>query len=534
MNINTKVSKPAFLFPKLFSLGDFKLNSEQLSKKQLVIFVLVILLSIIIKVLIADYNMIDHGEGATRTWNALWWAERPFFVEPLSGNPGWWYLIGPLILITKEIYYTPIITMILAVTIAGIYIFKITLLIGNYRTAIIAFFIFILNPVIFRLNYTPVPQQLYLAAICIMIYYFIKAVAATDSRQSMKYFFIAGIFSFICLLFRAEGLFILLGFCLIAFNTRKPGSYIFVFLTIIFQVIWMGISYQIYGDFFRTFTAVREYDFLVGANIEGINLKARLLGFFMPYYFILVGTTFVLFYFLVKGTILTYKTRPFLILIIILLPIFLPAFVNGLYGSISSLYLTTRYFYLTFYLASIFTAFGLESFLNRFHSNTLKYSLASVIILSAIPLSYIKDFVPVKYNKLFPKVIQFIASSEDPQDARHLIKFIEENILSYPALIFDIEGSDSSILTVPFRTKLAPPEKIMISGYNIPEEKTGLKNEINAFMIKNKKGIIFFKKEPTLMNTIFTELIEQNNNNIIQMKKAGETSKWVIYVYETQ
>jgi hypothetical protein len=533
MNINTKVSKPAFLFPKLFNMGDFKLNSEQLSKKQLLVFILILLASVIIKLLIIDYNMIDHGEGATRTWNALWWAEKPFFVEPLSGNPGWWYLIGPLIMITKEIYFTPIITMILAVTIAGIYIFKITLLISNYRTAILAFFIFMLNPVIFRLNYTPVPQQLYLAAICVMVYYFIKAVSATESRQSMKYFIIAGIFSFICLLFRAEGLFILLGFCLIALNTRKPGSYIFVFLTVIFQVIWMGISYQIYGDFFRTFTAVREYDFLVGANIEGLNLKARLLGFFMPYYFMLVGTTFVLFYFLVKGTIITYKTRPFLILLIILLPLFLPAFINGLYGTISSLYLTTRYFYLTFYLASILTAIGLEKFLVKYRSNALKFSLASVIILSAIPLSYIKDFVPLKYNKLFPKVIQFIATSEDPQDARQLIKFIEENILSYPALIFDIDGSDSSILTVPFRTKLAPPEKIMISGYNIPEEKTGLTNEINNFMSKNKKGIIFYKKEPTLMNKIFTELIEQKKYSNIEFKKAGETNKWVIFIYET-
>ena len=53
-------------------------------------------------------------------------------------------------------------------------------------------------------------------------------------------------------------------------------------------------------------------------------------------------------------------------------------------------------------------------------------------------------------------------------------------------------------------------------------------------MNKNKKGIIFYKKEPTLMNTIFTELIEQNKNNNIQMKKSGETNKWIIYIYETQ
>ena len=178
MNNTIQSAKPPLLFPKLFSLGNFRLNPEILSKRQMALFILCLIVSVIVKILIIDLNMIDHGEGATRTWNALWWAESPFFVEPLSGNPGWFYLIGPMIMITREIFYTPVITMILAVTIAGIYIFKITLLFGSYRTAMLAFFIYTLNPVIFRLNFTPVPQQLYLAAICIMIYYFIKAIAA--------------------------------------------------------------------------------------------------------------------------------------------------------------------------------------------------------------------------------------------------------------------------------------------------------------------------------------------------------------------
>ena len=279
MKNNTASSSPSFLFPKLFNLGEFRLNTAPLSKRHLVAFILCLVVSVIIKILIIDYNMIDHGEGATRTWNALWWAQNPFFVEPLSGNPGWFYLIGPMIMITKEIFYTPIITMILAVTLAGIFIFKITLLFGNYRTAMLAFFIFTLNPVIFRLNFTPVPQQLYLAAICIMIYYFIKAVASVESRESLKYFIVAGVFSFICLIFRPEGLFVLLGFCLIAPFTRKRGAYLFILLTILFQLIWMGVSYEIYGSFFKTFTSVRDYDYLVGGNLENADMNTVSPGF---------------------------------------------------------------------------------------------------------------------------------------------------------------------------------------------------------------------------------------------------------------
>ncbi len=109
--------------------------------------------------------MIDHGEGATRTWNALWWAQHPFFVEPLSGNPGWFYFMGPLIMITREIFYTPIIVVMLSVTAAGIYIFKLALALTNYKTALTAYLLFTFCPAIFRLNYTPVPQQLYLASL---------------------------------------------------------------------------------------------------------------------------------------------------------------------------------------------------------------------------------------------------------------------------------------------------------------------------------------------------------------------------------
>src|SRR4030095_11116328 len=161
---------------------------------------------------------------------------------PASGNPGWFYLVGPLLMQTKEIFYTPIILMIIALTVAGIYIFKITLLFAEFRTALLAYFIFTLNPVIFRLNFTPVPQQLYLAAMCVMIYYFIKAFCAENDSLSIKYFIFSGIFSFIALTFRPEGLFTLLVFCILALITRKRGSYYYIILTVLFQLIWMTVT----------------------------------------------------------------------------------------------------------------------------------------------------------------------------------------------------------------------------------------------------------------------------------------------------
>lgn len=530
---DTPIVKKPFLFHRLFNLQNITLNNNKLSPIQLISFLFIVLTTIIIKLLIINFNMIDHGEGATRTWNAYWWAIKPFFVEPLSGNPGWFYVIGPLIMITHEIYYTPIVTMIIAMTIAGIYIFKITLLFGGYRTALLAFIIFTLNPVIFRLNFMPIPQQLYLAAICVMIYYFIKAVVSENESESFKYFIISGVFSFISLLFRPEGLFILLAFCLIAINSRKKGSYYFVIISLLFQVFWMYISFNMYGSFFKTFTAVREYDFMVGGNIEGWNLKTRLTGFISPFYFIFIGTTVILFWFLVKGIYAAYKRNSLLVFAIILVPFLLPALINGLYSSISALYLTTRYFYLTFFIASVFTAIGLDEFISKFKSGILKYSLASLIIISAIPLSYIKDFVPSAYSRFFPKVIQFIATSEDPTDVRQLLNIIDKYITSYPALIFDEEGSDSSILTVPFRTKLAPPDKVLISGYNVPSEKDELTNEIRLFMKRNPKGLIIYKKDPnTIMHSIFSELTAKRPYLRNGINYISETDKWIVLSYE--
>lgn len=513
------------------SLNSFELNRETLSREQLIIILAVLFLTLILKFVLIPYNMIDHGEGASRTWNALWWAEKPFFIMPLSGNPGWFYFMGPLIMITHEIFYTPITVMILAVTLAGVYIFKITLLISDFKTALLAYFIFTFNPVLFRLNYTPVPQQLYLAAACIMIYYFLKASCSKDERISKKYFTIAGIFSFIGLTFRPEALFVILAFCVLAAAIGKKGVYRFIVLSLLFQLIWVTISYFAYGTFFKTFEAVRDYDVASGYNLASAGLLPRLRGFMLPYFFIVVGTTIILFYFFLRGLVSSFKKYPFLVFLILFFPVLVPAFINGLWETMSSLYDTTRYFYLTFYFCSVFTAFGLNSFISRFKQNSVQTIAAALIILTAVPLSYIKEFLPVKYKKLFPKVVEFIVTSEDSADAYSLIRFIDNNVDAYPALIFDPEGSDSSILYLPFRTKLPPPQKVLIGGYNIPSEKDSLTAHINSFMKNNPKGLIIFHKDRTLMNRIFIEAAQIQNLERNVTKKE-ETGKWLAFTYE--
>jgi hypothetical protein len=140
-----------------------------------------------------------------------------------------------------------------------------------------------------------------------------------------------------------------------------------------------------------------------------------------------------------------------------------PTLINGIAGMKSTIYHTTMYLYLTFFISPIFCAIGLSNDLVKLKHKYFQTALAGVIILSCIPLSYIKEFVPPEHNKLFPKVIQFIVTTDEPEETRKLIKFVDENIKQYPALIFDSDENTSSILYVPFRTKLAPPEKILIS-----------------------------------------------------------------------
>jgi hypothetical protein len=519
-------NKPSY-FPKLFGAGEFKLKSESLTWQQVLIFLVVVIITTVAKVYLIPYNMMDMGDSATRVWNALWWAEKPFFVMPESGHPGWFYFMGPIIMATKEIFYTSIVTMIAVMTIASIFVFRITLMLSDFKTAMLAFFIVTLNPVIFRLNFEPYAQQLYLMCICIVIYYFIKAVA---SEKSTWYFITAGIFSFIALFNRPEAIFVLAPLCLVAILTRKKGSWYYIILAMLFQLIWIGISYAIYGEPFKTFNAADQYTDPV--NIETISMGLRLKGFFLPYYFLVLGLTIIIFYYFVRGLIRMFKEYPKVILIILLIPILLPALVNGAAGAKSSIYHTTHYIYLMFFISPIIAAIGLNIDLTKIKYGVIQFIYAAVVILSCIPFSYVKEYVPPQYNKLFPKIIEFIVTAEEPEESYRLIKFIDENINRYPALIFDADDNASSIMYIPFRTKLAPPEKIMISHYNVPVEYDGLKEEVKKFMKKHPKGIIMYRKNPTLMNRIFTELTAPRPYHRNDMVKALETDKWVVYTYQ--
>ncbi|MGH2575447.1 MAG: hypothetical protein ACRDFC_07085, partial [Ignavibacteria bacterium] len=184
-----------------------------------------------------------------------------------------------------------------------------------------------------------------------------------------------------------------------------------------------------------------------------------------------------------------------------------------------------HYIYLMFFFGPVFTAFGLNQFVKKFNPAFIQISLASIILLTCIPLSYIKEFVPQKYNKLFPKVIQFIVTTDEPEETGKLIAFIDENIDDYPSLIFDSQDNESSIFYVPFRTKLAPPEKVLITDYNVPTDKPGLKEKVTEFMNKNRKGIVMVRKSNTTLNEIITAGFDSLN-------KKQETEKWLIYTYE--
>ncbi len=517
--------KQAF-FPKLFGAGEFKLKSEKLTLAQIAIFLAVVLITTAVKVYLIPYNMMDMGDSATRVWNALWWAEKPFFVMPESGHPGWFYFMGPIIMVTKEIFYSSIITMIILMTIASIFVFKTTLILSDFKTALLAFFIVTLNPVIFRLNFEPYAQQVYLMCICIVIYYFIKAVC---SEKSTRYFIAAGIFSFIALFNRPEAIFVLAPLCLVAFLTRKKGWWSFIALAMLFQLMWIGVSYAIYGEPFKTFQAADQYTDPV--NIETLSMGLRLKGFFLPYYFLALGLTIIIFYYFIRGFIQLFRKYPKVILIVLLVPILFPALVNGAAGAKSSIYHTTHYIYLMFFISPVIAAIGLNLSLTKLKYGTLQFIYASVIILSCIPLSYVKEFVPEKYNKMFPKIIQFIVTADEPDESYKMIKFIDESINQYPALMFDSDENTSSIMYIPFRTKLAPPEKVMISRYNVPTDYDGLREKVKSFMHKNPRGIIMLRKGPTLMNQIFTDLLRPRQYIRNGIDKALETDKWIVYTY---
>lgn len=511
---------------KIFNTGNFVPNSVKLSPVNHFVFWIIVVLSVIIKIYLIPYNMMDSGDNATRVWNALWWADNPFLVLPESGHPLWFYFMGPLIKITGEIYYTPVISMIVLMTVAGLYIFRSALLFTNFRISVLAFIIFTINPVIFRLNFQPYAQQLALAAICIMAYFILKALISEKSRIN---FIVAGIFAFIALASRPEVLFVMIALAFFVLLSKKPGAVYFAVLSLIFQVFWIAVSYAVYGSLFKTFETDALYS--VPVDIHGSAIGLRLKGLFLPFYFLVFGLTLILFYCFIRGIIYSFKNYPRQISVFLLLLIFVPVLVNGIISLKSTLYHTTNYIYLSFFIAPVFCAVGLNYDIDKIKRLPLKISFAAFVIISCIPLSYIKDFVPEKYNSLFPKVIQFFVTADEPEETWKLVKFIDENIDEYPALVFDSEENSSSIFYIPFRTKLAPPDKVLISGYNVPSDSAGLRTEIDKFIKKNRKGIIMFRNSPTLMNRIFGGLLNNKPYKRNDISLEVKTDKWNVYVY---
>lgn len=520
MNLAEKINN-------IFKVPSIELNTKKLTYKEQIILLISVITTVIIKIYLIPYNMMDMGDSATRVWNAIWWAENPYFILPESGHPLWFYFIGPIIKITGEHFYTAAITMIVLMTIGSFFIFKITLLFSEFKTALISFFIVTLNPVIFRLNFEPYAQQQYLAAACISVYYILIALS---SDKSKKYFIIAGFFSFIALASRPEAIFLIAAICISVFLTKKNGYGYYILISLIFQIMWIAVSFAVYGEPLKSLTAADQYTESI--NIQGLNLSLRLKGFLLPYYFIVIGITLILFYFFIKGLIINFKKYLLLYNIILIIPIIIPALVNGAAGAKSTIYHTTHYIYLIFFFSAVFTAIGLVFYTNKIKNIFLQYALTSVIIISCIPLSYIKEFVPEKYSSLFPKIIQFFVTADEPEESWKLIGFIDENINQFPALIFDSDDNTSSIFYIPYRSKLVPPKNLMISSYNIPVNKDDLIVEIRNFIKRNPKGIIIYRKNsPTLMNSIFSEWVAAKSYIRSSIFKAMETDKWIILKY---
>ncbi|MFI5145054.1 MAG: glycosyltransferase family 39 protein [Ignavibacteria bacterium] len=513
------------LIEKINSTGGFNLNSEDLKRDEFLIFIISILITIVVKILLIPYNMMDMGDSATRVWNAWDWAQNPFFVLPQSGHPFWFYFMGLVFKITHEMYYTSAITMIILMTIAGIYLFKTTLLIADFKTALLAYFIYTLNPVIFRLNFEPYSQQTYLAAACIMVYFMIKAIFTGKTR---KYLTIAGIFAIIAASSRPEAIFVLLPYCVVMFFIKAKGAKGYIVYALIFQVFWIALSLAVYGVLFKTFQAADSYTGPV--NIQGLSMAKRLEGFFMPYLFLVAGITFILFYFFVKGLIYSHKRYPLILNILLFIPVICPALVNGTAGLKSAIYLTTHYIYLMFFFSSIYTAIGLKEFVSKYKNSVVRVAFSSIIILTCIPLSYIKEVLPEKYVHYYPKIVELVVTSEDAAESRKQIKFVDENADRYPAIIFDCQFSASSVFYIPYRTKLSD-DKILISGYNVPPDEQGLSNAVRAFINNHPKGMIIFKKTETAMNRIFTEALEKQNLPA-RVTKKEESDKWVCCTYE--
>lgn len=508
----------------LFRVDDFRLNKQKLDKNRIVIFAIIVVLSIVLKIILIPYTMV-HGEAVTRIWAAWNWAQNPFFILPNLNHPFHYYLMGSIIYIFRDLYYVPLLTTITIVTLSGIFLFKTAYLLSNYRTALITYFLFTLSPAIFRLNYDPYPYSLTPLFFTITTYYLIQALFDENSR---KYFILAGIFTFLASFTRPEAIFVIVCFCAVALFSRKRGYITFIILSLWFQIFWILLSLILFGSPFATFDNAADYPNIF--DIHGLNLALRLKGFFLPYYYLFMGMTILVFYFFVRGVYIAYKEYPKIISIVLLIPLLVSAVTNGTASLRTTMFHSTYYIFSMFFFGSLFAAFGLDKFISRFKTNLTRAVLASVVIVSAIPLSYLKDFVPQKFKGLFPKVVQFLETAPYPSEVRIICGTIDESVEQYSSLILDAERiPETTILYIPLRTRLTP-DKIMIiyggAGNTEPEPIRTTKE----FILKNSRGIMVVQNDSTFFNRLLGSGAVQNWNTGINL--SLKTEHWSVYLYE--
>jgi len=485
-----------------------------------------VILSIAIKIILIPYNMVN-GEAVARVWNALWWAEKPFFVFPNVTHPLFFYFMGPLIYLTGEIYYTPLISMILVVTIGGIYLFRISLVLFDFKTALITFVLFTFSPAVFRLNYNPYPYTITPVFYVITVYYFLRAIFLNESRKN---FIIAGVFSFLALFNRPESLFVIMCLCVIAFFTKKKGYVSFIILSLWFQVFWILLSLFVHGTPFATFDKASEYPNLF--DIQGLNLPLRLKGLFLPYYFWILGVTIIVFYFLIKGIFILRKNYPPVILITLFVPILVPALANGVAAMQATIFNGTFYLYSMFFFSCIFAAAGIGELINRYNSGTVRGLIISAILISTIPLAYIKDLVPGSLNKLFPKSIQFIETAPQPAEIRKMCDVVDSYINDYPSLVLDCEGdTETTTMYIAYRTRSAPPGKIILTGYDLRREIEGYELRLSDFMSNNRRGILISKNSSTMLSEILQNTAGTGLRNF-KLNRVANTEHWSAFLFE--
>ncbi|PIP54551.1 MAG: hypothetical protein COX07_04730 [Bacteroidetes bacterium CG23_combo_of_CG06-09_8_20_14_all_32_9] len=460
-----------------------------------------------IKFFLLPFVQTIDADGVSRIYTSINWMENPVWIKSGNWAPIYFYLMGSVLKIFNNQFYTPLIVNIIFSIITLFPLYFLFKRIYNESTALILCFLFSLSPIIFRLSLLTLAETPYLFFVSLSAYVLYKGL----EEKEIVYVFLGGIIASVAGGFRYESWMLsFLVSVLILIKYSKKDFLAFLITSFIFPCIWLISNYLESGNFFSSFnwaTVAVETN-----KIDSFESLLRRIWFY-PLSLIFAFGPIGFFYF-IKTIKNTYKHLAYKRIIITYGIIFFIVFFIFLFNTIRGSLLLQHRFTITLFLIS-FPLFGYYFI----QLNKKKIYLVLLFAFSGFALSYVYSS---KGARAIPRLLK--------NEGIEINNIVKSNVSSESGLILDFWGWENTFC-IAFMSDL-PRHNITFLDKN--NEINEVLKEIKRIVTNYHKGFILVCNKGRLKDEIIIKkntLIVIKENIYIPVKPVKNFPDATLYEY---